>query len=172
MQLEGPEPRPDPGGPRPEPIAPRPNPIGPRPDPLPVQDLGFYERHGGHTLRRHVDTPPGDELRRILREGIAAAGRFLNRATAQRCVQTVVGAHSGAIRQWLAGAEANVPYTCVQDMGEVIGRSLTWDDVSRGLATPKPVTAVRIVLRHRPELPGGFTVVTAYPTRATRRTRR
>jgi hypothetical protein len=153
MQLEGPEPP------------------APRPDSLPVQDLGFYERHGGHTLRKHVDTKPGDELRRILREGVAAAGRFLNRATAQRCVEATIAQHTGAIKEWLNGPEAGVPFTCVQEMGQVIGRCLTWDDVTHGLLQPKPVTAVRVVLRRRPELPGGFTVVTAYPTRAPRRKR-
>ena len=147
-------------------------PPGPKPDRLPVQDLGVYERHGGHTLRRHVDTRPGDELRRILREGVAAAGRFVNRATAQRCVDAAVGAHTDQISEWLTGPEASVPYTCVHDMGEVIGRCLTWDDVAHGFVHPKPVTAVRLVLRRRAELPGGFTVVTAYPTRASRRRRR
>ena len=64
-----------------------------------------------------------------------------------------------------------MPLTIVENMGEVIGRSLTWDDVSHGLVTPKPVTGMRMVLRQRSELPGGFTVVTAYPTRARRRPR-
>jgi Bacterial CdiA-CT RNAse A domain len=146
-------------------------PPAPRPDGLPVADLGVYERHGGHTLRRHVDTRPGDELRRILREGVAAAGRFLNRATAQRCVEQTIDSNAAEVRSWLAGPESSVPVTFVHDMREVIGRSLTWDDVSHGFVVPRPVTAVRVVLRRRPELPGGFTVVTAYPTRASRRRR-
>ena len=141
------------------------------PDRLPVEDLGVYEEHGGHTLRRHVDTRPGEEFKRILREGIAADGRFVNRVTAQRCVQAAVWAHNADIRAWLSGPEVEVPYTCVQDMGRPIGRCLTWDDMSRGITMASPVTAVRLVLRHSDELPGGYTVVTAYPTRAPRRTR-
>ncbi len=144
---------------------------GPRLERLPVQDLSVYERHGGHTLRRHVDTKPGDDLRRILREGVAAAGHFLDRGTAQRCVEAAIGMHSDDVRAWLRGPEAGVPFTFTQNMGEVIGRCLTWDDVAHGLLQPKPVTAVRLVLRQRRELPGGFTIVTAYPTRAPRRTR-
>lgn len=146
-------------------------PPAPRPDRLPVQDLGFYEKHGGHTLRRHVDVKPGEEFRRILREGIAGAGRFLSRATAQRCVEQSIWRHADEVRSWLAGPEANVPLVFTQDMGYVVGRSLTWDDVSHGLVTPRPVTGVRVVLRCRTELPGGFTVVTAYPARAPRRAR-
>ncbi|HEX6539815.1 MAG TPA: RNase A-like domain-containing protein [Candidatus Dormibacteraeota bacterium] len=144
-------------------------PPAPDPDRLPVEDLGVYEDHGGHTLRSHVDTRPGDEFKRILREGVAAAGRFVNRATAQHCLQHAVWSHSKDIRAWLSGPEAEAPYTCVQDMGRPIGRCLTWDDLSRGVTIAKPVTAVRIVLRRDGELPGGYTVVTAYPTRAPRR---
>lgn len=143
----------------------------PQPERMPVEDLGVYEKHGGHTLRRHVDTKPGDEFRRILREGVAAAGRFSNRATAQQCVAQAVGTHSDAIRAWLSSPDADVPYTCVQDMGRVIGRCLTWDDISRGVTIARPVTAVRLVLRRRPDLAGGFTVVTAYPQRPPRRPR-
>lgn len=140
----------------------------PEPERLPVEDLGVYEQHGGHTLRRHVDTRPGDEFKRILREGIAADGRFTDRATAQRCVETAVRLHGDEIRAWLAGQEAEVPYSCVQEMGRVIGRCLTWDDVSRGVTLAKPVTSVRMVLRRTEQLPGGFTVVTAYPARTQR----
>lgn len=142
----------------------------PEPERLQVEDLSVYEQHGGHTLRRHVDTRPGDEFKRILREGIAADGRFTDRATAQRCVEYALRSHTAEILAWLAGPEAEVPYSCIQDMGRVIGRCLTWDDVSRGVTLAKPVTSVRLVLRRTEELPGGFTVVTAYPAR-TRRSR-
>lgn len=146
-------------------------PPAPQPGGIPVEDLGVYEKHGGHTLRRHVDTKPGDEFKRILREGVAAAGRFANRATAQQCVEQAVRTHSAAIREWLSSPEVDVPYTCVQDMRRVIGRCLTWDDISRGMTIARPVTAVRLVLRRRPDLAGGFTVVTAYPQRTPRRPR-
>lgn len=142
----------------------------PAPERVPVEDLGVYEQHGGHTLRRHVDTRPGDEFKRILREGIAADGRFTDRATAQRCVECAVAEHADEIRAWLAGSEAEVPFSCIQDMGRVIGRCLTWDDVSRGVTLAKSVTSVRLVLRRTEELPGGYTVITAYPAR-TRRSR-
>lgn len=137
--------------------------------PLPVQDLGVYEAHGGHTLRRHVNTKPGDELRRIVQEGVAAAGSFLSAGTAQRCVRTAINARRDDVLAWLGGRDRRAPLTFVVDMGQVIGRTLTWDDVSRGVTVPRHVTAVRVVLRRRTELPGGFTVITAYPTRAPRR---
>ena len=49
---------------------------------------------------------------------------------------------------------------------------LTYADVSRGMVVPKQVTAVRLVLRRCAELPGGFTVLTAYPTRSPFRDKR
>jgi hypothetical protein len=138
----------------------------PRTERVPVEDLGVYEAHGGHTLRRHVYTRPGDEAARIRREGVAAAGCFLNRATAQRCVDIALVRRSSAIHAWLAGDRAATPYTFVEDMGEVIGYSLTYAEVKRGMTVPTRVSAVKVVLRRRPELRGGFTVVTAYPTRS------
>jgi hypothetical protein len=145
---------------------------GPRPRRIPVEDLSVYEGRGGHTLRRHVDTRPGDEMRRILREGVAAAGRFVSRATAQRCVDVAVTRRSAEIAAWLAGRDKRAPFTFVEDMGEIVGHVLTYAEVSRGIAVPRQVTAVRLVLRRCVELPGGFTVVTAYPTRSPFRDKR
>jgi hypothetical protein len=137
----------------------------PRPGALRVDDLGVYEMHGGHTLARHVYTRAGDEVRRIETEGVAAAGRFLNRATAQRCVYEAVNRRAGEIRAWLLGRHRHAPFTFVEDMGRVVGHSLTYADVERGSRVPEQVTGVRLVLRRNRQLRGGFTVVTAYPTR-------
>src|SRR5438105_399940 len=94
----------------------------PRPGEMRVEDLGVYELHGGHTLRRHVYTKAGDELRRIEVEGVAAAGRFFNRATAQRCVYVAINRRAAEIRSWLSGAFRHGPYAFGEDMGHVIGQ--------------------------------------------------
>ncbi|MBV8302506.1 MAG: hypothetical protein JOY68_11340 [Candidatus Dormibacteraeota bacterium] len=141
----------------------------PRPGlPLPVQDLGVYERHGGHTLRRHVNVTADDVLHRIVAGGVAGDGLFVDRETAQRCIRSAMNRRADSIRSWLRGRDKGAPYVFDEDMHEVIGRSLTWADVQRGLTVPHPVSGVRLVLRRRSELPGGFTVVTAYPARARR----
>lgn len=144
--------------------------LGPRSEPLPVQDLRVYEAHGGHTLSRHVNTPPGDELRRIKQDQVAAAGSFTNQATAQWCVRTAINSRRADVRGWLRSGERE-PYVFVHDMGRVIGRSLNVSDVRRGMNTPRLVSCVRVVLRRNAALPGGFLVVTAYPTRAPARRR-
>ena len=142
-----------------------------RPSPrLPVLALEVYERHGGHTLRFHVGTSPAEDLRRI-NEGKAGSGSFLDRDTAQHCVEMVIAHHAGEVRAWLRGRERFTPHTISDDMHQVIGHSLTWGEVKQGVVTPQPVTGVFLVLRRCPELPGGYTVRTAYPTRARRRSR-
>jgi hypothetical protein len=145
---------------------PQPEPL--RQDSLPVHDLDVYERNGGHTLSKHVNVPPGDELRRIREEHVAAAGSFRNRATAQRCIYFAIKQREELVRAWLRGRDRHAPLTFVVDMRNVIGRTLTVDDLRRGSTVPRPATEVRLVLRRCPELPGGFTVVTAYPTRRLR----
>jgi len=132
---------------------------------LPVHDLRVYEAHGGHTLRRHVGTRPGDEIRRILRGGVAAAGRFIDRPTAQRSVERAIGHHRREIWNWLHAPRPAARLTFVDDLAQVIGGSLSRADLARGVRDPQPVTGVRLVLAMDDTLRGGFTVVTAYPTR-------
>ena len=96
----------------------------------------------------------------------------MSRATAQRCVDIAVTRRSAEIASWLSGRDKRAPFTFVEDMGEVVGQMLTFAEVSRGVVVPTQVTAVRLVLRRNDELPGGFTVVTAYPTRSPRRDKR
>jgi hypothetical protein len=145
--------------------------LGPRPQRIALEDLEIYERHGGHTLEKHVYTKPGDEVVRIRRDGVAAAGRFLNRATAQRCVDVAITRRTGDIIAWRSGRQRALPFTFGEDMGEVIGNTLTYADLKHGIRTPAQVTAVRLVLRQDLDLAAGFTVVTAYPTRPFRRER-
>jgi hypothetical protein len=133
---------------------------------LPVLPLEVYERHGGHTLRHHVGTTPADDVRRIESGNATGAGSFLDRDTAQHCVEMAIGHHAGEVRAWLQRRARFMPHTISDDMHQVIGHSLTWADLQRGERTPQPVTGVFLVLRRCPELPGGYTVRTAYPTRA------
>jgi len=128
-----------------------------------------YEAAGGHTLRRHVFTKPGDELRRIRNEGVAAAGRFLSQSVAQRAVTQAISTRHVDVAAWLHGRDRRAPFTFVVDVGRMIGYVLTWDDVVSRVYTPRATSAVRVVLRTHAELPGGFMILTAYPTRVPRR---
>jgi len=155
MQLEGPEP----------PAAPR---RGPR---MAVEDLSVYEMHGGHTLHKHVGVGPEEALRRV-RDGEPAAGSFTDRRTAQLAIDDAIQAHRHAIAGWLWGPNARARYAFVESLRRVVGTSLTRHDVARGVSAPSPATAVRVVLQPTDDLPAGFSVLTAYPTRARTRTHR
>jgi hypothetical protein len=142
---------------------------GPRPEgpQIPVEDLAVYEAHGGHTLRRHVGLKPDENVRRI-RDGAAAAGCFLDQATAQRAVEESVRRRQDDITTWLWGPNRQLPYSFVEDLKGVVGTTLTRDEVANGITEPTRVTAVRVVLRPSDELAAGFALVTAYPTRPRR----
>jgi hypothetical protein len=148
MQLDGPE---LPAGLR----------RGPR---LAVEDLSVYEMRGGHTLRKHVAVPPDEALRRV-RAGEHAAGSFSDRRTAQQAVEDAIQAHRHGIAAWLWGPAAGTRYAFVERLRRVVGSTLTRNDVAHGVETPSPATAVRVVLQASDELPAGFSVLTAYPTR-------
>jgi hypothetical protein len=143
-----------------------PHPDGPR---LPVEDLAVYEAHGGHTLRKHVGMSAADNLHRI-RTGHGAAGCFASQQTAQRAVEESVHRHRDDIMAWLWGPNRRLPFSFVEDLGRVIGTTLTREDVVNGITDPTPVTALRLVLRPSDELAAGFTLVTAYPTHSHRST--
>ena len=140
-------------------------PEGPRRGPrLAVEDLSVYEMRGGHTLRRHVDIPPDEALRRV-RAGEQAAGSFTDRRTAQEAVDDAIQAHRHGIAAWLWGPNASIRYAFVENLRRVVGSTLSRRDVALGVETPSQATAVRVVLQPSDELPSGFSVLTAYPTR-------
>ena len=131
--------------------------------PLPVEDLGVYEEHGGHTLRRHVEPRPSSDVRRFDDQPyIHGAGTFLDRPTAQWAVEMTIRAHETEIREWL---RRGAPGTLVAGawFSRPVGSELSHTAWQRGETWPVPATGARVVLRACPSLPGGFYVVTAYP---------
>jgi len=141
--------------------------VGTRGPRLAVEDLSVYEQHGGHTLSRHTRLDQEEALRRI-RSGAPASGAFVDRATAQRAVDDAIQRHRTRIAAWLWGPDSQKRYAFVENLGRVVGTMLSRQDVARGATAPLPATAVRLVLQPSDELAGGFSVVTAYPTRARR----
>ncbi len=148
--------------------APLRRPRGPR---LAVESLAIYERHGGHTLGRHVGLSAGETVQRI-RDGAAAAGYFADGVIAQRAVESAIHRHRDRIAEWLWGPRGNARYSFVEDLKHVVGTMLTRQEVAHGVTDPTPATAVRLVLQPSDQLVAGFTVVTAYPTRSRHRIHR
>lgn len=133
---------------------------GPAPDTGTVRrDLDVDERRGGHTLARHVGRTD-DQLRaRLVRESIAAASTYLDRATAERVVAATLDRLGDRVARWVSreGARPNLALAYRGDPARPIGRTLR-----RGARSSEPAHHAVVVLRwdqrHR-----DFYVLTSYP---------
>lgn len=133
--------------------------------PIVVEPLDVYEVRGdGHTIVRHCEVTPQEELERLAEHPwLAATGSFPEVRTAQRCVEACVAANRAEVERWRRGV---VPRLAIRvDMHEVIGNELQRSRWEAG-QPPAPVTGVRAVLARNPAYRSGFAVLTAYPVAA------
>jgi hypothetical protein len=64
-------------------------------------DLSLDERHGGHTLERHVGRTDAELRERMQHEpNISAASSYADRATAERTVAAAIAQNSENISRW------------------------------------------------------------------------
>lgn len=128
-----------------------------------VERLEVYERHhDGHTISRHCDRRPGDDVARLQGSpSIPATGSFTSVAEAQRAVEDCVAANRADVVGWLGGAERRLAIE--HDCGRVVGTVLRRSQWLAGDSAPAPATTCRVVLRRSPSYQSGFSVLTAYP---------
>lgn len=88
---------------------------------------------------------------------ISGASSFSSRALAENAVSSAIDANQTAIRTWLSGSGNRLVLN--HNTGEVIGRSL-----SRGAVSAVDARSVRVVLQRDPSFPGGFRIITGFPT--------
>jgi hypothetical protein len=131
--------------------------------PLAVELLEVYERRGdGHTISRHCGASARVEADRLARHPwLPATGSFPDVATAQRCVEWCVAANRREVESWRRGG-ARPRLAIGVDMHQVVGDELRRSGWSAG-EPPRPVTAVRVVLKRDAGYSSGFAVLTAYP---------
>ena len=124
-----------------------------------ARDLETDERHGGHTLARHVGLSDADLRARLRREGrLAAASTWNDRRTAERIVAATIERSRAEIGRW-RGRRTPRPNLALDWKGsEIIGRTF-----SRGAARAVPVSCATVVLRVRPSARGDYYVLTSYP---------
>ncbi|MGH9643919.1 MAG: RNase A-like domain-containing protein [Terriglobales bacterium] len=66
-----------------------------------AHDLSFDERHGGHTLERHVGRTDAELRERLQKEpNISAASTYTDRATAERTIAAAIAQNSEKIARW------------------------------------------------------------------------
>ncbi len=120
-------------------------------------DLRAIEGENGHTLRRHVGL--GDEA---LRDRAVRTHHdvscFDSAREAQQTVDAAFTENQGKIAHWI-GANRRGNLDLHVHFDHTVGRVYRYDvDAFERSADAD------VILEHRPALPGGYTVITAYPS--------
>ena len=124
----------------------------------PLRDLSQDERHGGHTLQKHVGRSDQQLAERLERErNIAAASTYTDRETAEQAVGTALLENRDRINNWLMrpGGHANLVLDYEGEASSPIGRTMR-----RGEATSRPCSRAVVVLKWNAP---GYYVLTSYP---------
>ncbi len=121
------------------------------------RSLDWHERHGGHTMARHVGRSD-DQLRARLKKSpkIRAASTFPNQATAEGVIREALRANRVRVRRWLGQDGEGSRLVLRWDAGRVIGRG--W---FRGERRARELRRATIVLSMKRK--GEPIVLTAYP---------
>jgi hypothetical protein len=120
-------------------------------------ELRAIEGEDGHTLRRHVaqsDQALHDRAVRTHHD----VSTFDDAGTAQQTVDAAFAENQGKIARWMsANRSGNLDLHVHFDRS--IGRVFRYDTDAI-----QPSADADVILEHRPALPAGYTVITAYPS--------
>jgi len=120
-------------------------------------DLRAIEGENGHTLRRHVGLPD-DALRDRAVRTHHDVSCFDDARAAQETVDAAFDENQGKIAGWIARNHGGNLDLHVH-FDHTIGRVYRYDTGGFQRSADADV-----ILEHRPALPGGYTVITAYPS--------
>jgi len=128
---------------------------------LGYKGLEFYERVGGHTIRRHVGKDYSWLVNRLREEPrLRAASSFYDLATAERCVRRAIYFNRDKILSWLKNPHSPdklvLTYSCSEPVGIKVER------VTRNKFRKITSHRVRVILKKDNSY--GFIVLTAYPS--------
>jgi len=120
-------------------------------------DLRAIEGENGHTLRRHVGL--GDEALRDRAERTHHdVSCFDSAREAQQSVDAAFAENQGKIARWM-GENRQKNLDLHVHFDHAVGRVYRYDAGAFQRSADADV-----ILEHRPALPGGYTVITAYPS--------
>lgn len=120
-------------------------------------DLRAIEGENGHTLRRHVGLAD-EALRDRAERTHHDVSCFDSAREAQQTVDAAFAENQGKIAHWMGVNRAgNLDLRVHFD--HTIGRVFRYDEDAFERSAEADV-----ILEHRPALPGGYTVITAYPS--------
>ncbi len=124
--------------------------------PLPSLDLAGIEGVDGHTLRRHVGKSDEDLRARALRTHHDVSS-FDDAATAQATVDEAFAENQSRIERWISAGRGNLALHVHFD--HTIGRVFRYDR-----QRCEPAGDAEVILERRPQMPQGYTVITAFPS--------
>jgi hypothetical protein len=140
--------------------------VSPRNEAKVLKELGyrgleFYERAGGHTIRRHVGKNYKWLVKRLEEEPrLKAASSFYDLQTAESCVRRAIYFNREKIERWLRSSHAPdklvLTYTCKKPVGIRVERA------GKGVYRESITRRVRVILKRDRDY--GFIVLTAYPS--------
>ena len=123
---------------------------------FPSPDLRSIEGAQGHTLRRHVGVSDAALEARALRTHHDVS-TFEDAATAQLAVDEAFVENQSRIGAWVA-AHSGANLALHVHFDTPCGRIFRYDS-----AAFEPARDADVILEHRPKMPDGYTVITAYP---------
>lgn len=128
---------------------------------LGYRGLTFYERVGGHTIRRHVGKKYSYLVRRLKEEPrLKAASTFYDLKTAERVVERAIYFNREKIQRWLKRENSPDKLVLIYRGEEPIGVKV--ERAGRNSFRESVCTDARVILKKDRKF--GFIVLTAYPT--------
>lgn len=124
---------------------------------FPSLDLRAIEGENGHTLRRHVGLDDQALRDRAVRTHHDVSCFDSTRA-AQQAVDAAFAENQGTIARW-AGENGRKNLDLHVHFDHTVGRVYRYDRDSIEASAD-----AEVILEHRPALPDGYTVITAYPS--------
>src|SRR5205823_4128241 len=119
----------------------------------------------GHGNEKHVgrsDNQLGDRLSN--EPNTDTASTYENYGDAKKYSQQTIDSNKQQVSNWLKDAKpgSKKEFT-VDDTGSVTGRSLSREDWRNGTGS-KPVNGATVVLKADPNAPGGYYILTTFPS--------
>ncbi|MDW3572768.1 hypothetical protein N4235_17875 [Enterobacter asburiae] len=125
---------------------------------VPGGGLTAHEQAGGHLIDRHVGKSEAELFDRVSTGNTKTASSFTDRATAEAVTSKAIDSNQAKIQSYLSGNQKGYLELDYQS-STAIGISVT-----RGSTSAEPATNARIIIGRDPSMPGGYKIITGYPT--------
>ncbi|WP_293545048.1 hemagglutinin repeat-containing protein [Pluralibacter sp.] len=120
--------------------------------------LAAHEKAGGHLIDRHVGKSEAELFDRVSTGNTKTASTFTDRATAEAVASRAIDSNQAKIQNYLSSSQKGYLELDYQS-STAIGISVT-----RGSTSAVPATNARIIIGRDSSMPGGYKIITGYPT--------